>query len=115
MGLGAWGLESDQRFVVVLTTVPADLDAEPLAARLVEEKLAACVNILPVMRSVYRWKQAVESADERQLVIKTTAACLTPLEELIRKIHPYEVPEFVVIPLVGGSATYLSWLSESTR
>ncbi len=106
-------MESDQRFVVVLTTVPADFDAEPLAARLVEAKLAACVNILPAMRSVYRWKHAVEKADERQLVIKTTAACVARLEEWIRKIHPYEVPEFVVLPLVGGSADYLSWLSES--
>ena len=104
-----------ESFVIVLTTFPAAGDAEQFAARLVEEKLAACVNILPAMRSVYRWKAAVERADERQLVIKTPARCVAPLEELIRKIHPYELPEFVVIPLVDGSATYLSWLSESTR
>ena len=59
-------------FVIVLTTLPAEGDAEQLASRLVDEKLAACVNILPAMRSVYRWKDAVERADERQLVIKTT-------------------------------------------
>jgi periplasmic divalent cation tolerance protein len=107
-------LESVQ-FVVVLTTLPADGDAEQFAARLVEEKLAACVNILPAMRSVYRWQQAVEHAEERQLVIKTAAHCVAPLEELIRKAHPYDVPEFVVIPLIQGSVSYLSWLADSTR
>jgi periplasmic divalent cation tolerance protein len=102
-------------FVIVLTTFPAEGDAEKLASQLVEERLAACVNVLPAMRSVYRWKDAVEHADERQLVIKTTMQNLTALETLIREIHPYDVPEFVVIPISQGSATYLSWLAESTR
>ena len=102
-------------YVIVLTTLPAEGDAEKLASQLVEERLAACVNILPAMRSVYRWKQAVEHADERQLVIKTTAQNVTALEALIRKIHPYDVPEFVVIPISQGSSTYLSWLAESTK
>jgi periplasmic divalent cation tolerance protein len=115
LGLGAWDLGADQTFVIVLTTLPADGDAEQFAARLVGEKLAACVNVLPAMRSVYRWKQAVERADERQLVIKTTVQCVTALEAQIRKIHPYDVPEFVVIPISHGSATYLSWLAESTK
>jgi periplasmic divalent cation tolerance protein len=105
---------ADQKFVIVLTTLPADGDAEQFASRLVEEKLAACVNVLPPMRSIYRWKGAVERADERQCVIKTTAQCLAPLEALIRTLHPYDVPEFVVIPITQGNAAYLSWLTEST-
>jgi periplasmic divalent cation tolerance protein len=105
---------SDQ-FVIVLTTLPLEGDAEKFASQLVEEKLAACVNILPAMRSVYRWKNAIERGDERQLVIKTAASRVTALEARIRTLHPYDVPEFVVIPITQGSADYLSWLSDSTN
>ena len=106
-------MPSDQ-FVIVLTTLPVEGDAEKLASQLVEERLAACVNILPAMRSVYRWKDAIEKADERQLVIKTTRARVTELEARLRTLHPYDVPEFVVLPVDSGSADYLSWLSDST-
>ena len=106
-------MPSDQ-FIIVLTTYPIDTDADSLAATLVEERLAACVNILPPMRSVYRWKDAVERADERQIVIKTTKARLTALEARIRTLHPYDVPEFVVLPIESGSTDYLSWLAENT-
>ena len=102
-------------FILVLTTLPADGEPEKLASQLVEERLAACVNILPAMRSVYRWKNAIERADERQLVIKTTRARVTALESRLRALHPYDVPEFVVLPIDSGSAAYLSWLTESTR
>ena len=102
-------------YVLVLTTLPSEGDAEKFAAQLVEERLAACVNILPPMRSVYRWKNAVERADERQLVIKTTRARVTALESRLRKLHPYDVPEFVVLPIDSGSADYLSWLSDNTK
>src|SRR5215203_6076909 len=84
---------SDQ-FVIVLTTLPVEGDVEKLASQLVEERLAACVNVLPAMRSVYRWKHAVERADERQLVIKTTRARVPALESRLRTLHPYDVPEF---------------------
>jgi len=104
---------SDQ-FVIVLTTLPVEGDVETLAAQLVDERLAACVNILPAMRSVYRWKNAVERADERQLVIKTSRARVTELEARLRALHPYDVPEFVVLPVDSGSADYLSWLAENT-
>ena len=102
-------------FVIVLTTLPIEGDIEKFAAQLVDERLAACVNILPAMRSVYRWKNAIEKADERQLIIKTTRAAVTSLEARIRKLHPYDVPEFVVLRIDSGSADYLSWLSETTR
>ena len=102
-------------FVIVLTTFPADKDPEPLAKALVDEKLAACVNVLPVMRSIYRWKGATEQADERQLVIKTTSKCVHEIETRLRALHPYDVPEFLVLPILHGSRDYLSWLTESTR
>ena len=106
-------MPSDQ-FIIVLTTYPSDKDADGLAAALVEERLAACVNILPSMKSIYAWKGAVERADERQLVIKTTTDRLDALEARLRGLHPYEVPEFIVIPVEAG-ADYSSWLRESTR
>ena len=101
----------NSEFVIVLTTLPIEKDAEEFAAQLVEERLAACVNVLPAMRSVYRWKDVIERADERQLIIKTSAARLPGLEARIRELHPYEVPEFIVLAIVQGSADYLSWLS----
>ncbi|MGZ8255822.1 MAG: divalent-cation tolerance protein CutA [Burkholderiaceae bacterium] len=106
-------MASDQ-FVIVLTTLPMESDAEAFASQLVEEKLVACVSLLPAMRSVYRWKGAVERADERQLLLKTSSAQLTALEARVRALHPYDVPEFMVIPIIHGSADYLSWLADST-
>jgi periplasmic divalent cation tolerance protein len=103
-----------EKFFIALTTLPVDHDAAALAQALVEEKLAACVNILPAMQSVYRWKGAVERAEERQLVIKTTGSRLSALEARIRALHPYDVPEFLVLPVHSGSDDYLSWLSDST-
>ena len=105
-------MASDQ-FVIVLTTFPADQDAEPLARTLVAEHLAACVNVLPPMTSIYAWKGAVERANERQLVIKTSAARVRDLEARVKALHPYEVPEFVVIPITDGSPDYLAWVAES--
>ena len=106
-------MPSDQ-FVIVLTTFPAERDVEPLARTLVEERLAACVNVLPPMTSIYTWKGAVERADERQIVIKTVAARVGDLEARLKSLHPYDVPEFVVLPIAQGSQAYLSWLADST-
>ena len=101
-------------FVVVLTTLPTEADAEKFATKLVEERLAACVNILPAMKSVYAWKGGIERSDERQLLIKTTSQRLHELKARLRMLHPYEVPEFVVIPIVEGAHAYLSWVGQST-
>ena len=100
-------------FVVVLTTLPGDADADAFARTLVDQRLAACVNVLPPMQSTYRWKGSVETAAERQLLIKTRAAGVAALEQRVRELHPYDVPEFLVIPVNGGSAAYLAWLNES--
>ena len=99
--------------VLVLTTLEAGADAASFAHTLVGERLAACVNVLPGIRSVYRWKGTVETAGEQLLVIKTTADRIDALEARIRELHPYEVPEFLVVPVTGGSQPYVAWLCES--
>jgi periplasmic divalent cation tolerance protein len=98
---------------VVLTTLPAAADAASLARTLVDERLAACVNVLPPMTSVYRWKEQVEQDREQQLIIKTTAGGVAALEARLRELHPYELPEFVVLHATAGAA-YAAWLREST-
>ena len=101
--------------VLVMTTLPADADASGLAQTRVETRLAACVNLLPVMESVYRWEGAVETERERQLIIKTTRERTAALWERIRELHPYDVPEFIVVPIADGNEAYLRWVGESTR
>lgn len=102
-------------YVIVLTTMPGDAgDAEKLAETLVSDRLAACVNVMPVMTSVYRWEGKVQRDSERQLVIKTGRQHVAALWERLRDLHPYEVPEFVVLPIVDGSEAYLRWIDEST-
>lgn len=96
--------------MIVLTTVGAGAEAETLARTLVDERLAACVNVLPPMTSVYRWQGAVEQATEHQLVIKTDASRVAALEARLRQLHTYEVPEFLVLPVSGGADAYLAWL-----
>ena len=100
--------------VLVLTTYPADGDADAFARTLVDERLAACVSVLPPMQSFYRWKGEVETAGERQVLIKTKAAQLAALEQRVQALHPYDVPEFLVLNIEAGSPAYLSWLNAST-
>ena len=104
----------DPRIMIVLTTLGANADAAALAQTLVDERLAACVNILPVMTSIYRWKGQVEQAREQQLVIKTSADRVEALEARLRALHPYDVPEFLVLPVDGGADVYLRWVRENT-
>ena len=92
-----------------------DSDAEKFASQLVEERLVACVSILPAMRSIYRWDGAIERADERQLLLKTSSTQLAALEARIRVLHPYDVPEFMVISITEGSVDYLTWLAASLK
>jgi periplasmic divalent cation tolerance protein len=99
--------------VLVLSTVPDDASAETLARTLVEEKLAACVNILAPMVSIYRWKGAVERGTERQLVIKTTRDLAMAVGKRLKELHSYDVPELIVISVDGGSNDYLDWVTTS--
>lgn len=100
--------------VIVLTTWPANRDAGGFAATLVQERLAACVNLLPTMTSVYRWQGAVEQADERQVIIKTASAAVGSLLARLQTLHPYDVPEILVLPVTVGGEAYLRWIGEST-
>jgi periplasmic divalent cation tolerance protein len=101
--------------VIVLSTAPADDRAEQWARQLVDERLAACINVQAPMVSVYRWKGQVERDSERQLVIKTTRDRLPALETRLKELHAYELPEFVVLTVDEGSAAYLAWARESTK
>lgn len=101
--------------VLVLTTVADGDRADSIARALVEERLAACVNVHGPMTSFYRWHGAVERSAERQLVIKTTRGRLAALETRLKALHSYELPEFIVITVEGGNAEYLEWVVATTR
>lgn len=99
--------------VLVLTTVGADFDARALAHALVEARLAACVNIVPAVHSVYRWEGDVAEDGEQLLILKTSAARLGELRTALFELHPYDVPEFVVMPVAETSEAYGAWLLAS--
>lgn len=96
--------------IVVLSTCGSAEEAERLARRLVEEKLAACVNVIGGAKSFYRWKGAIESADEFLLVIKTSRDLFERLRTMLEAAHSYELPEVLALPVVAGSPAYLKWL-----
>ena len=98
---------------LALATAPDRKAAERLAAVLVEERLAACVNIVAPIISVYRWQGAVEREDEALLLLKTTEARLEPLRERLLELHPYDTPEFLVFQVAAGAPDYLRWVADS--
>jgi len=102
--------------LLVLTNCPDEESANAIALALVEARLAACVNILPRVQSIYRWQGAVESATEIPLFIKSTATNYPALEAAIRDRHPYQVPEIIALPVEHGLPAYLDWIAtETTR
>jgi len=96
--------------IVVLTTCKSAEEAAQIARALVEKKLAACVSVMPTVRSFYRWKGAVEDEQESLLVIKSSRGLFDQLRVEIEKLHSYEVPEVIAVPIVDGSEGYLEWL-----
>jgi periplasmic divalent cation tolerance protein len=100
---------------LVLTTCGSQAEAQKIACALVERRLAACVNIVPQIASVYCWQGKVETAEESLLVIKTTAAAFERLREALVELHSYQVPECIEIGIEDGSAAYLDWIGESVR
>jgi periplasmic divalent cation tolerance protein len=99
--------------LIVLVTVPNEETATKLAEALVGEKLAACVNVLDGVRSIYRWKGAVERDDELLCICKTTRDGFEKLRARVVELHPYEVPEVVALPIEAGHTPYLAWLTAS--
>lgn len=100
--------------VFAYITCPSLAEAERLGRALVEERLAACVNLLPGMRSLYRWQGAIESADEVVLIAKTLRTRAGALTRRVIALHPYSCPCVVLLPVTGGSAPYLRWLAEGS-
>lgn len=110
----ALGDSTNDEILVVLATVPVD-QSEQLARTVVEEGLCACVNVVPAVRSFFRWQGKVDTADEHLLVIKTTAAAFELLQDRLVALHPYDVPEVIALPVAAGLPAYLSWVVESVR
>jgi periplasmic divalent cation tolerance protein len=100
--------------LLVLTNLPDRATAETLAEALIRQRVAACVNILAPCRSVYRWKGAVQHAEEYPVLIKTTRERYAALEAAIREAHPYELPEIVAVPIERGLPAYLDWVATET-
>jgi periplasmic divalent cation tolerance protein len=100
---------------IVLCTAGSEDEARNIARHLVENRLAACVNIVPQIESVYRWQEKIESSREWLLVIKTTAEKFPEVRDAIRDLHSYELPECVAVNIEGGSPLYLQWLADSVR
>jgi periplasmic divalent cation tolerance protein len=98
---------------IVLSTAGSQEEARRIARALVESRLAACVNIVGPIRSVYRWKGAVESASEHLLIIKTTAVAFPRVRDAIRELHSYELPECIMLSIEAGSEDYLKWIADS--
>lgn len=104
-----------QQALLVLTNVPDEVAAQTIAHLLVERRLAACVNMLPAVQSVYQWQGKLEQASEVTLLIKTTQVRYAELEAAIKSSHPYQVPEIIAMQVVAGLPAYLGWIAEETN
>lgn len=105
-------MSTPDEVLLVLTNLPDRAAAMKLAAAVIEAKVAACVNVLSSCTSVYRWQGQVENAEEIPVLIKTTAARYDALEALIRRLHPYELPEIIAVPVARGLPGYLQWVAQ---
>jgi periplasmic divalent cation tolerance protein len=108
-------VKTPERFILAVTTVATREDGERLAAELVTRRLAACVNIMGNCRSMYVWNEALETADEYVLLIKTRESLFDALQNAVLASHPYAVPELIAIPIVKGFSGYLQWLQATTE
>ena len=99
--------------VIILTTASSNKEAEIIGSKLVENKLAACVNIIPNVKSIYRWKGKINKDSEYLLIIKTVKRVEKEVFENIRKLHRYDTPEMITIPITGGEKSYMNWLSRT--
>ena len=104
----------DTGCIVVFITVDSPENAQKLADKLLTERQAACVNIIPGVESHYWWQGKIEKADELMLVVKSRAALLDDLIKLVKENHPYNVPEIIALPIIGGNEDYLKWIEKET-
>ncbi|HKT51140.1 MAG TPA: divalent-cation tolerance protein CutA [Candidatus Angelobacter sp.] len=100
---------------IVLTTAGSPQEAEKIARALVERRLAACVNVIPQIQSVYRWKQKIEQETEWLLIIKTRLNMFESVRDAIKELHSYDLPECIMLDVSDGSEAYLNWINENTR
>ncbi len=104
-----------QEFIIVYVTAGSPAEGDRLARALVDERLAACVNRIATMQSVYRWEGKLEQSEEQLLIIKTQKRLFAALEKRVRELHSYSVPEIVALPIIEGSQDYLRWLGDQTN
>ena len=105
--------KGEKQYIIALNTCPNTETAQKIAHSLLEHGLAACINIIPTVQSVYRWQGKIEQENEALLMIKTRKDKFTQLESLIRRLHPYELPEIVAVPIEAGTKEYLNWIDQS--
>ena len=107
-------MEEPTYIVLFITTDTAE-EARKIAEVLLEQKKAACVNIIPGVNSLFRWEGKVDSARENLLVVKTKASLLSEVINLVKKVHSYDVPEIIALPIIGGNKDYLDWIGKSVE
>ncbi len=112
--MGNTGCSSRGSLIIVFVTCPDKGNAEKIALALTRKRLAACVNITQAIKSIYRWKGRVEEATERLMIVKSKKPLLNKIIREVKLNHPYQVPEIVAFPIVGGSKEYLQWLMKET-
>lgn len=108
-------MSKEDKYILVITTCPGSISAKKIAKDLVVEKLAACVNVVPGVQSFFSWVGKVDSANEHMLVIKTTLDLYDAVEKRLKKLHPYELPEIIAVPIQTGLTGYLDWISSNTK
>jgi periplasmic divalent cation tolerance protein len=101
--------------IIILITAGSEEEAHKIAKLVVNQKKAACVNIVPRVNSLFRWKGKIDSARESLLLVKTRASLLSEIVSLVKEVHSYEVPEIIALPIIGGSEEYLKWLDSACR
>ncbi len=103
------------KYFVIYSTVPSLDEAEKISGALIKTKLAACVNIIPGIKSVYWWKGKIESSKELLLIIKTKKAVVPKIIKFIKNLHSYKVPEIIALPIIEGNTAYLNWIKDSVK
>ena len=108
-------MANNKKSILVLCTFPETESVKSVAETLVNEKLAACVNVISGVQSIFRWQDKIDNANENILIIKTKDSLYDELEARIKELHPYELPEIISVPIDKGLNKYLDWISESTK